>query len=291
MLKTVKLHFNTIIKLFIFICCIHSQSKAQKADTVRLYYDLNKSELGIINKNKIDSLLATNQKKDSINIFGYADYVGSNEYNYVLSEKRAIIVKNYLIDKGFKQSIKYCIGKGELTNKGKETAIDRKVEIIVYSKAASPPPTTIILNENKKDPVKDSAVMFNADSLIAGKNVILKGLYFKKGTDVLLKESYPELDEMYKTLKENPSMIIEIQGHICCELITYPYFNPKKSGMGEELSTKRAQKVYDYLVKKGINKNRMSYQGYGGSKPIVRFEKDETDANTNRRVEIKVIKN
>jgi outer membrane protein OmpA-like peptidoglycan-associated protein len=60
--------------------------------------------------------------------------------------------------------------------------------------------------------------------------------------------------------------------------------------MGEKLSTNRAKRVYDYLLKKGINKNRMTYQGYGGTKPLVRFEKDSEDANKNRRVEIKVIK-
>lgn len=276
--------------ILVFIGCIYTQLYAQKTDTIRLYYDLNVFELNSLNKNKIDSLLSNKKVKDSISIFGYADYLGSNKYNFELSEKRAIIVKNYMVDKGFKQSIKYCIGKGELIKIKTETAADRKVEIIVFSKPDIPnitPPKPIT---EKPIISKDTSMTFNADSLTAGKNVVLVGLHFKKGTDELLNESYPELDKLYKSLKENPTMIIEIQGHICCELITYPGFNPSKSGMGEELSTKRAKKVYDYLVKRGIDKKRMSYQGYGGTKPLIRIENGIDDANKNRRVEIKVIK-
>ena len=77
----------------------------------------------------------------------------------------------------------------------------------------------------------------------------------------------------------NKNLIIEIQGHICCT--TNDYF---------DLSTDRSKSVYDFLISKGISKNRMTYVGFGVTKPLFKIpENNETEQISNRRVEIKII--
>ena len=74
-------------------------------------------------------------------------------------------------------------------------------------------------------------------------------------------------------------MKIEIGGHTD---------NKGTSEYNKSLSHNRAKAVYEYLIEKGIAANRLSYKGYGESKPIDTNETDEGRAN-NRRTEFKVI--
>ena len=88
-------------------------------------------------------------------------------------------------------------------------------------------------------------------------------------------------------MKDNPSLEIEIQGHVNLspnskEKKTEEYYN--------QLSISRAQTVYDYLAKRGVSKNRMSYLGFGYSKMIYNNPKTAEQMQRNRRVVVKVIK-
>jgi outer membrane protein OmpA-like peptidoglycan-associated protein len=49
--------------------------------------------------------------------------------------------------------------------------------------------------------------------------------------------------------------------------------------------------VNDYLVKNGIDASRLTYKGYGHSRPKVSPEKSPADEQMNRRVEILVLDN
>jgi outer membrane protein OmpA-like peptidoglycan-associated protein len=57
----------------------------------------------------------------------------------------------------------------------------------------------------------------------------------------------------------------------------------------ELLSVQRAKFVYDFLVERGIKKERMSYKGFGASNKLYPLERNELEIRANRRVEIKVI--
>ena len=87
---------------------------------------------------------------------------------------------------------------------------------------------------------------------------------------------YPELDAVVKVLNRNPSVKIRIEGNT--DNIGTANYN-----MG--LSERRAKAVMEYLVKAGIDKNRLSTIGYGFSKPIATNATDEGRA-LNRRVEL-----
>ncbi len=113
-----------------------------------------------------------------------------------------------------------------------------------------------------------------------GMTVRLKNIYFDFDKTTLRKESFAELNKVVDFLQRNPSVEIKIEGHT------------DSRGSDEynlNLSQGRSQSVVDYLISQGIDRNRLSAQGYGESKPIDTNETDEGRAN-NRRVEFTVVK-
>ena len=89
-------------------------------------------------------------------------------------------------------------------------------------------------------------------------------------------------------MRENPSLVIEIQGHICCiGSGDGPDFDDNNRNV---LSVNRAKAVYEYLVQNGIEKSRLSYAGFGADSKLVWPENTEAARESNRRVEIKILK-
>src|SRR5690606_29681115 len=78
-------------------------------------FDLNKSSLTSTAKGNLDKLVPVfNEYPDTdIQIFGYTDSSGSDEYNLKLSEQRAASVKTYLVSKGISGSRINTLGRGE----------------------------------------------------------------------------------------------------------------------------------------------------------------------------------
>ncbi|HEY6163236.1 MAG TPA: OmpA family protein [Bacteroidia bacterium] len=133
---------------------------------------------------------------------------------------------------------------------------------------ANPP---LVQNE-----VKDTSYSFH---LVKGETIVLKNIFFESGKSFLLPASAPELEALLKLLNENPGMKIEISGHTD---------NVGKEEDNLRLSEARAKAVHDYLVAKGIWSERLSFKGYGSSKPITPNDTPE-DRAQNRRVEFKVV--
>jgi outer membrane protein OmpA-like peptidoglycan-associated protein len=113
-----------------------------------------------------------------------------------------------------------------------------------------------------------------------GLTVRLKNIYFDFDKTTLKKESYPELNKVVDFLKQNPSVEIEIAGHTD---------NKGSDEYNLNLSQGRSQSVVDYIVSQGIDRGRLTAQGYGEGKPIDSNDTDEGRAN-NRRVEFTVLK-
>ena len=80
--------------------------------------------------------------------------------------------------------------------------------------------------------------------------------------------------------KMNPTIRIEISSHTD---------NVGSAAYNEKLSTNRALSVVNYLVdKKGINKDRLEYKGYGFKEPIAPNDSDQ-GRQLNRRTEFKIL--
>jgi outer membrane protein OmpA-like peptidoglycan-associated protein/Mg-chelatase subunit ChlD len=91
--------------------------------------------------------------------------------------------------------------------------------------------------------------------------------------------SIPKLMDIVNQLKRNRSVNIQIAGHT--DGIGTDEYNQK-------LSLERANSVKSFLVKNGIDKNRINTFGYGKSKPLVPNDTDE-NRRKNRRTEFIVI--
>jgi outer membrane protein OmpA-like peptidoglycan-associated protein len=111
-------------------------------------------------------------------------------------------------------------------------------------------------------------------------NIIqLKNVFFNTGKSDLLSESFTELDKQVKYLNENSGIKIEVSGHTD---------NVGREAENQLLSENRAKAVAEYLISQGITKTRVSYKGYGSSKPVASNDTDEGKA-MNRRVEITIL--
>ncbi len=99
---------------------------------------------------------------------------------------------------------------------------------------------------------------------------------FKTNSYILANSSYSELDSIVNILKRDITLRIIVSGHTDITGIFFKNF---------ELSEKRAKNVADYIINKGIEKDRVRYKGYGSSKPIADNE-NEKGRTINRRVEI-----
>jgi len=112
-----------------------------------------------------------------------------------------------------------------------------------------------------------------------GESVVLKNIFFDTDKFDLKSESTAELEKLLDLLNKNPMMKIEISGHTD---------NQGDDKHNQTLSENRAKAVYDYLIGHGIAKERLSYKGYGKTKPIDTNATDAGRAN-NRRTEFKVV--
>ena len=111
-----------------------------------------------------------------------------------------------------------------------------------------------------------------------GTKVVLRNIFFDFGKATLRPESINELNKLKKVMEESPTIKIEISGHT--DNVSSDEFNQK-------LSESRAKAVVEYLVQNGVEKERMTFKGYGKSQPIATNDTEE-GRQENRRVEFKI---
>ena len=118
-----------------------------------------------------------------------------------------------------------------------------------------------------------------------GETIIIENINFYLNNEKLMNESMPILYDLLRVLQNQPKLVVEIQGHVCC--------NPNlEDKLSLKLSKKRAKTIMKFLISSGISKQRLSYDGFGSSKPIYKIpEKTYKEEIANRRVEIMVIEN
>ena len=112
-----------------------------------------------------------------------------------------------------------------------------------------------------------------------GNKIVLNNIFFDFGKSTLRTESTSELDRLTKLMNDIPTLKIEISGHTD---------NVGNAAYNKTLSEERAKAVVDYLVKKGINSNRLTFVGYGFDQPIATNDTEE-GRQKNRRTEFKVV--
>jgi len=140
---------------------------------------------------------------------------------------------------------------------------------------------TNITVKSKKRPRKKFNLWYDK-TYKKGDKIQLNDIMFVPGVALFLRSSYTDLGLLYKLLNKQADLIIEIQGHV------------NGPGMGnkrdfQRLSQERAKAVMEFLIKKGIDSSRLSYQGFGNTRMIFPTAKSEFRMQFNRRVEILVL--
>jgi outer membrane protein OmpA-like peptidoglycan-associated protein len=127
--------------------------------------------------------------------------------------------------------------------------------------------------------LEPSGKIDTSSSIKEGNPIILKNVFFATNSAELRVESEVELNRLKQLLDENPKMKIRINGHTD---------NEGSDSDNLLLSDRRAKAVRDYLISKGIARERLDAKGYGESKPISNNDSQE-GMQLNRRTEFVVV--
>jgi outer membrane protein OmpA-like peptidoglycan-associated protein len=286
------------MKRFMAIClllasCSGEQLKAfhdgQSNQKAIVHFEFNAWHLNAGAKEQLDSLvlLITGNSKPvtKIEISGYCDSVGSKSYNDELSVKRALQVKLYLHEKGVGDSLIVAVngfGKSHLLSDNQDE--NRRVEILLSL-------NLVPKSDSKKgrNAIADTSGLKAIDVSHARVNDIIQlpDINFFPDRHLIVDASRSALTILLNTMKLNPTLRIEIRGHVCC-LPSYQGDSFDEDTYTEDLSVQRAKEIYLYLSENGISKERMTYIGLGAKYPLVKEFTDQDKAK-NRRVEIKIL--
>ena len=252
--------FYTIL-FFLFTSLIYGQYNIEHS----VYFETSLFSLSKTEEIRLQKFIDSLPKKDvtKIQIYGFCDDRGAEEYNLGLSQNRADEIK-----KLFKQ---------EAVLHNKILNVDGRGEILLN-----------IINENNPEIIR--ALNRRVDIVVSypeiqssepkEEKLLLGNVLFITGYSYLTYSSKAVLENIAKKIKENNFNFI-IQGHVCCTKGVVDAVDKKTNK--RNLSVARAKFVYDYFIDYGIRSERMSYEGLGH-----RFPLGGSD-DKNRRVEILIL--
>jgi outer membrane protein OmpA-like peptidoglycan-associated protein len=245
---------------------------AQENPFESVYFEFDKFSL---NKTQINSIIgivnsANFSQYDAIQLYGYCDDRGSEDYNDKLSNKRVATVQKILLSNGVPQhKIFICEGRGRVIldkntvkNLEKTRYKNRRVDLVFIKNT--------VYNSFPENPK-------------VGDLIILDKIQFEMGSSILSVKAKKELDIIVLKLIKHKTLRFEIKGHVCCTSSKYNDAIDNET-QKNDLSVNRAKNVFNYFRAKGISPYRMSYKGYGNLFPLGKG--DDFD----RRVEFVVTK-
>jgi outer membrane protein OmpA-like peptidoglycan-associated protein len=110
-------------------------------------------------------------------------------------------------------------------------------------------------------------------------NTAFSNLQFATNKDIILKSSYPSLNELAKLLQARPEFRLRLRGYT--DNVGTPQYNLL-------LSKKRAAAVERYLEKQGVPTEQVRSEYFGRNNPVA-TNKTAAGRAKNRRVEMKVL--
>lgn len=261
---------------FFILGLAYGQEEAVKS----VYFEFDKFSLDEKQtKEVVDFIKNTDSTRiESVEIFGYTDDIGKDDYNFKLSTNRATTIVNALTENGVKSKIIITIeGKGKilidddvLDNLPEKRSKNRRVDVVLNLKELPKLVLPGFYNMLKKDHV-------------VGDHIYLENILFEKGSSKLLERAMAELDRVALLTLRYKNIEFEIQGHVCCTPLNQKDAIDKDTKK-RQLSVNRALSVYKYLAYRRVPKNRMTYKGYGNKVPLGK------EPEYDRRVELVITK-
>lgn len=142
-------------------------------------------------------------------------------------------------------------------------------------KVSTPPPPRPVV----PDHVSSTTVDIHQVEPAVGTRVRLDNVQFEFDKATLLPGYEAELDKLVDLMTDFPFLRVEIEGHTD---------DQGSDAYNLKLSDDRAKAVVDHLLKKKVDKERLTWKGYGETKPL---KPNDSEANRaiNRRVEFRVV--
>ena len=156
--------------------------------------------------------------------------------------------------------------------------------MIVMKKEGASFDTKLIKAEEIKKTVESNETFIEdlemeIEEIKVGESFTMDNILYDTKSYTLDEDGKFVLDQFVKFLKSNPTVKVSIQGHTD---------NKGNPGENKTLSQNRAKGVMNYIISKGIQKDRLKSEGFGQSKPKV---PNDSDANRalNRRTDIFIL--
>lgn len=142
---------------------------------------------------------------------------------------------------------------------------------------------TVPVKESKGETITVNVVLQPINEMITETEVKLHNIYFEFNKSNITNQGALELDKLVSIMKDHPNMKILVRSHTDSK---------GKAAYNLKLSEKRAQSTMQYLISKGIHKQRLSAKGMGDTEPKIDCKSHctEDDDAQNRRSEFLIIK-
>jgi len=236
--------------------------------------------------------VSLNMTGDSV--FGVIRTEDANTPYYALVNIRGKVNNNtisFTQDKIIKENPRpeayWCLIKGELTYDSTDNSLSGKWNsdmekckpgsLLVYkSPRAINMGTTHLYTYSNFNEVE---AIIKKKKKFAGYKVRLSEINFETNSHKIVgNTANKEINRIYDLLNKKEILHVNIQGHT--DNVGADDFNMR-------LSYLRAREIYNLLIAKGVKENRITFEGYGKSRPVATNETEEGKLK-NRRVEIEI---
>ncbi|MDV7391219.1 OmpA family protein, partial [Arthrospira platensis SPKY1] len=128
-----------------------------------------------------------------------------------------------------------------------------------------------------------NAALNPIEVIVTEKEVVLNEVFFEYDKHNITEEGAFELDKLVQVMQEYPEMVIMVKAHTD---------NRGADKYNMNLSERRAKATVEYVISKGISKDRISGKGYGESEPKVDCKETCTEEEhaENRRSEFIIVR-
>jgi outer membrane protein OmpA-like peptidoglycan-associated protein/tetratricopeptide (TPR) repeat protein len=158
-------------------------------------------------------------------------------------------------------------------------SVEKDDDLIVTIKKEGKAFSAEVLKAKEESIGKKSNVIAEVREIVVGNAYKLNNINYATNSADLTRESLKILDEFIEFLNDNATIKIAIHGHTD---------DVGKDDFNMALSTDRAFSVLAYLQEKGIPKERLSFKGFGKTKPLVPNTNEKNRA-INRRTEFVIV--
>jgi outer membrane protein OmpA-like peptidoglycan-associated protein len=254
------------------------------SDAVNLGKPVNteKDDFGFtFNKSKNLGFFASNRNGND-DIFGATPICGIEVLTVVTNEKTGAILANAAVsivdDKRNVMATKSTNEKGEVS-----FDVECEKSYSIQASKEGFESNTFGVAKSKGGQTKVDAALKPIEAIVTETEVILNPIYFEYDKSNITQEGAFELDKLVQVMKGNDKLVILAKSHTDSR---------GSDAYNLSLSDRRAKSTVQYVISKGIAKNRISGKGMGETEPKVDCKETCTEEQygQNRRSEFLIVK-